>query len=109
MFKTSAYGFVLTAILFLFGFTLLQDVITGLVKIEPWMVISYAESTIGNVFAPASQIHWGLTAQVTTTRFGPMESTTYTAGILEGVLIMVGYFLATSLAGLALFEREEFN
>jgi len=106
LFKTSAYGFVLTAILFLFGFTLIGDLITGLVKIEPWMVISYAESTIGGVFS--SSVNWGLTATVTPARF-PGEAASYTAGIAEGVVIMLGYLVATALAGLWLFEREEFT
>ncbi|HZY69667.1 MAG TPA: ABC transporter permease [Thermoplasmata archaeon] len=112
LFKTSAYGFVLTAILFLFGFTLLQDLIQGLVKIEPWMVISYAQGTIGNAFS--TSIPWGITGQTTTigTPVGGgrvAETTIYTPGIAEGVVIMLAYFLLTAIAGLLLFEREEFS
>ncbi len=111
LFKTSAYGFVLTAILFLFGFALLQDVVQDLAKIEPWMIISYASSTIGNVFG--SGINWGIfgTKTVVTEMLGPRPTTlvTWTPGIGEGILIMVGYLLVTALAGLWLFEREEFN
>jgi ABC-2 type transport system permease protein len=111
LFKTSAYGFVLTAILFLFGFTLLEDLIAGLVKIEPWMIISYASSTIGSVFA--SSVNWGI--QGTTTRMTTVvghrmiTTTTYTAGIAEGIVIMIAYLLITAVAGLWLFEREEFT
>lgn len=111
LFKTSAYGFVLTAILFLFGFMLLGDVITDLVKIEPWMIISYANSTIGGVFA--SNVNWGLFGQLTTTTIGmgprAITTTTWTAGVAEGVVIMIAYLLVTALAGLWLFEREEFT
>lgn len=111
LFKTSAYGFVLTAILFLFGFTLLQDLVTGLVKIEPWMIISYAESTIGSVFS--SSVNWGIQGSVvtTTTMFGrrAVTTTTYTAGIAEGIVIMIAYLVITAVAGLWLFEREEFT
>ena len=110
LFKTSAYGFVLTAVLFLFGFTLLQDLVAGLIKTEPWMVISYANGVIGNIFS--SSINWGWIGQTTTTRFGPGGGdlvTTYTPGILEGVGIMLVYFVLTAVAGLALFEREEFS
>jgi ABC-2 type transport system permease protein len=112
LFKTSAYGFVLTAILFLIGFTLLQDVITGLVKIEPWMIISYASSTIGGVFS--SSVNWGIHGIITTTmtpigrgRF--ITTTTYSAGIAEGIAIMIGYLVVTAAAGLWLFSREEFT
>jgi ABC-2 type transport system permease protein len=111
LFKTSAYGFVLTAILFLFGFTLLQDLVADLVKIEPWMIISYANSTIGSVFG--SNVNWGLFGQSTTTTAGmgprAITMTTWTAGVAEGVVIMIVYLLVTALAGLWLFEREEFT
>jgi ABC-2 type transport system permease protein len=111
LFKTSAYGFVLTAILFLFGFTLLEDVVADLVKIEPWMIISYANSTIGSVFG--SNVNWGLFGQATTTTVGmgprAITTTTWTAGVAEGVVIMIGYLLVTAIAGLWLFEREEFT
>ena len=111
LFKTSAYGFVLTAILFLFGFTLLQDLVADLVKIEPWMIISYAESAIGQVFSPNP--NWGITGTAVTMTTGMgrfhVTTTTYTAGIAEAVVIMIVYFLVTAAAGLWLFEREEFS
>ncbi len=111
LFKTSAYGFVLTAILFLFGFSLLQDLVADLVKIEPWMIISYAESAIGQVFSASP--NWGITGTAVTTTVGMgrfmVTTTTYTAGIAEAVVIMIGYFLVTAAAGLWLFEREEFS
>ena len=111
LFKTSAYGFVLTAILFLFGFTILQDLVQALVKMEPWMVISYASSAIGDVFAPT--VNWGLTGTITHTvvpvgRGGTITNTSYTAGVEEGIAIMLAYFLLTGLVGLLWFEREEF-
>jgi ABC-2 type transport system permease protein len=108
MFKTSSYGFVLTAVLFLFGFTLLQALVENLVKMEPWMVISYANGVIGNLFS--SSIPWGLSGTVTTaTGPGGQTFTSYTPGIAEGVVIMFAYFVLTAVAGLALFEREEFS
>ncbi|MGC2288532.1 MAG: ABC transporter permease [Thermoplasmata archaeon] len=112
LFKTSAYGFVLTAILFLFGFTILQDLVTGLIKIEPWMIISYASSTIGSVFS--TNVNWGLHGLIVTTvtMIGPHRSittTSYTAGIAEGIVIMLVYLIGTAAVGLWLFEREEFT
>jgi ABC-2 type transport system permease protein len=112
LFKTSAYGFVLTAILFLFGFTILEALVTGLIKIEPWMIISYASSTIGSVFS--SNVNWGIHGLITTTvtMVGPhrfITTTSYSAGIAEGIVIMLGYLIGTAAAGLWLFEREEFT
>ncbi len=110
LFKTSVYGFVLTLVMFLIGFTILQDLIVGLVKIQPWMIISYASSTIGSVFSPP--VNWGLAATVTQERAfmgGPVVGTTYVPGIAEGLVIMLVYLVVTAIAGLWLFEREEFT
>jgi ABC-2 type transport system permease protein len=110
LFKSSLYGFVLTLVMFLFGFTILQDLIIGLVKTQPWMIISYASSTIANVFSPP--VNWGLSATVTPERAfmgGPVVGTSYAPGIAEGVVIMLGYLVITAIAGLWLFEREEFS
>ena len=112
LFKTSAYGFALTAVLFLIGFSILQALVVDLVHIEPWMVISYANSSIGNIFN--SSVNWGLFGQITTTttQVGPhrfVSVTTYTAGIAESIVIMLGYLIVTAAAGLYLFEREEFT
>lgn len=106
LFKVSAYGFVLTAILFLFGFSLIEALVRGLANIEPWMVISYAESTIANVFA--NNVNWGFSG-VTTSVIGGREIRTFAPGIGEGLVIMLGYFFLTALGGLFLFEREEFS
>jgi ABC-2 type transport system permease protein len=111
LFKTSAYGFVLTALLFIIGFTLLQEVVATLVKIEPWMIISYASSTVGAVIS--SNVNWGIHGVVTTmvTVIGRrmISTTTYSAGIAEGIVIMIAYLVITAAAGLWLFEREEFT
>ena len=105
LFKTSAYGFVLTAILFIFGFTVLEDLIVGLVNIEPWMVISYASSSIGDVFRPV--IDWGFSGTHITGPF--VAGPPWRAGIGECVVIMLAYLVLTAAAGLAMFEREEFT
>jgi ABC-2 type transport system permease protein len=111
LFKTSAYGFVLTAILFLFGFTVLQDVVIGLAHAQPWMVISYASTANGSVFGPS--VNWGLQGiqSTTTTMVGRRSITTtvYTAGVWQGVVLMIGYLVETAAIGLWLFEREEFT
>ena len=106
LFKTSAYATLVVAILFLFGFSILEALISGLVKIEPWFVISYASNVIGYPFLSTIPPH------VVTTRIGGPGSpafTMYNPTIPEGIAIMLGYFVGTTLAGLARFEREEFT
>jgi ABC-2 type transport system permease protein len=111
LFKTSAYGFLLTAVLFLVGFTLLQALIADLANLQPYMIISYASSTIGTVFG--SGVNWSLSGvkTVSTMMVGPrmVTTTTYTAGVAQGIVLMLAYFIESFAVGLWLFEREEFT
>ena len=104
MFKNSLYAVLVVAVLFLFGFSIIQDLIVGLVKVEPWFMITYAENVIGYPFLSSLPAHM-------TTSQGPrgFTSTTYNPTYAEGFAIMAGYFLLTAVAGLFFFEREEFT
>lgn len=105
LFKSSSYSILVTAILFLFAFTLIQELISGLVHIEPWFMLTYGAQIIGNVLSDTYPQH------VSTLRgFGPGGNfTTYNATIFEGLVIMIVYFAVTAVLGLVLFERKEFN
>jgi ABC-2 type transport system permease protein len=108
MFKNSLYAVLVVAVLFLFGFSLLQDLIVGLVKIEPWFIITYADQVISYPFLST------LPAHVTTStshgpRGGTITTTVYSPTYPEGLIIMAGYFILTAIAGLFFFEREEFT
>ena len=95
-----------TAILFLFAFTLIQTLIVSLVKIEPWFMLTYGSDTIANVLQDQYPQH------VTTGHIRGPESpiaTVYNVTIPEGVAIMVAYFVVTGILGLVLFERKEFT
>jgi ABC-2 type transport system permease protein len=111
LFKTSLYGFVLTLALFLFGFMLLQALIADLANLQPYMIISYASSTIGSVFG--SPVNWSLSGvkSVTVTMVGArlITSTSYAAGIAQGTVLMLAYLIESFAVGLWLFEREEFS
>ncbi|MCI4369176.1 MAG: ABC transporter permease [Thermoplasmata archaeon] len=110
MFKTSTYATLITAVLFLFGFTLLQDLIAGLAHITPWFVLTYADTIIGGIFNTSC-----LSAPGTHTCSSPgpggrdFTQTVTNATIPEGVGIMLAYFVITAILGLLLFEREEFS
>lgn len=107
LFKTSAYGTLLTAILFLFGFTLLQGLMSALVKIEPWFIVSYASAVIGDIFQSPYPAHV-VTTSVRGLGRHVVTVTSYTPTVVEGVAIMLAYFVLTAVVGLLLFEREEF-
>jgi ABC-type transport system involved in multi-copper enzyme maturation permease subunit len=98
LFKTSLYAVLVVAVLFLFGFSLIDALIEGLVNIEPWFIVTYANAVISYPFSGVP-IHIG--------RLGGM--TTYAPTYIEGIAIMLGYFVLTAAAGLLLFEREEFT
>lgn len=107
MFKTSTYATLLTALLFLFGFGLLETLISVLAQTEPWMIISYSSGIIGNVFQDPYPPH------AVDVPVGPPGSgasiTIYNPTIETGVMIMVAYLIFSAAAGLLLFERKEFN
>jgi ABC-2 type transport system permease protein len=104
MFKNSLYAVLVVAVLFLFGFTIIQDLIAGLVKIEPWFIITYAQNVISYPFDSVIPPHL-----TTVVRPGGGHVTSYNPTYLEGLVIMVGYFIFTAVGGLLLFEREEFT
>src|SRR6266700_1137351 len=103
LFKSSSMSILVTAILFLFAFSLIQLIVSGLVQIEPWFIITYGSGIIGNVLMdtyPTTQPIRGP---------GGRDSTTFAATIPEGIAILVAYFFVTAILGLVLFERKEFT
>jgi len=102
LFKSTSMSILVTAILFLFAFSLIQSLVEGLVKIEPWFLITYGAQIISNVLIDP----YPTTA---TQCFGPNAFTTYAATIPEGIAILLAYFVVTAMLGLFLFERKEFT
>src|SRR6266550_3879196 len=103
LFKSSSMSILVTAILFLFAFSLIQLIVSGLVQIEPWFIITYGSGIIGNVLMdtyPTTQPIRGP---------GGRDSTTFAATIPEGIAILVAYFFVTAILGLVLFEGKEFT
>ena len=96
LFKTSLYAVLVVAVMFLFGFSLIIDLLEGLVGIEPWFIVTYANTVIAYPFSGVPE-HIG--------RIAIQDNPTY----FEGISIMLAYFLGTTGGGLALFEREEFT
>ena len=106
LFKSSSMSILVTAILFLFAFTLIQQLVAGLVQVEPWFILTYGAQIIGNVLTTTYPL------PITTSTFGPGEELgikSYNATIPEGLAIMAIYFAITAIIGLILFERKEFN
>lgn len=105
LFKSGSYSILVTAILFLFAFTLIETLVADLVKIEPWFILSYGSEIIGNVLKIPYPPH------IATTPLGRggLTLTTYSVAIPEGLVIIAAYCVVTAILGLVLFERKEFN
>jgi ABC-2 type transport system permease protein len=101
LFKSGAYSIVVTFILLLFGLDLIDSVVTQYSNVEPWFSLAYASMTTTNVFTVPYPPH--------ATSIPGNTVTQYVATIPEGVAIMCAYFVLTTLLGLYLFERKEFN
>src|SRR5467141_5225722 len=100
LFKSSSMSILITAILFLFAFSLIQLIVAGLVQVEPWFIITYGSGIIGNVLIdpyPTTQPIRGP---------GGREVSTFAVSIPQGIEILVGYFVITAVIGLLLFERK---
>jgi ABC-2 type transport system permease protein len=106
LFKSSSMSILVTAILFLFAFTLIETLVANLVQIEPWFILTYGGQIIGNILTVPYPPHTSLG------RFGPGSQrtfTTYNVTVPEGLAIIGLYFIITAILGLVLFERKEFT
>jgi len=102
LFKSTSMSILVTAILFLFAFTLIQTLVERLVKIEAWFLITYGAQIITNVLIDPYPT-------TMTQGFGRDAFTSYAATIPEGIAILLAYFVVTAVLGLFLFERREFT
>jgi ABC-2 type transport system permease protein len=104
LFKSSSMSILVTAILFLFAFALIQLIVANLAQIEPWFIITYGSGIISNVLMDPYP-----TTQTVRGGFRGDSSKIFAVGIPEGIAILVGYFVITAVLGLILFERKEFT
>ncbi len=106
LFKTSTYAVLVTAVLFLFAFMLIQSIVTTLAVTEPWYLISYGGQVVGDILVVPYPPHTVLAAPALGT--SPVIIG-YNPTLPEGIAVMLGYLLVSGLLGLYLFEREQFT
>jgi ABC-type transport system involved in multi-copper enzyme maturation permease subunit len=107
MFKSGAMSIIVTLVLLLFGFTIIDEVVTALAHYEPWFSIVYGSGIIGNVFTVPFPAHYTSTL-VHMGRFS-VRMTTFNATIPEGIAIMLIYAVLGTITGYLLFRREDFT
>jgi ABC-2 type transport system permease protein len=107
LFKSSSMSILVTVILLLFGFSLISTLVSDLVGIEPWFILTYGAGIIGNILT----VPYPLGKVTTSATFGKhiITTTTFSASVPQGLAIMGLYFIITAVLGLLLFERKEFN
>ena len=107
LFKSSSMSILVTAILFLFAFNIIQLFVASLAQIEPWFILTYGAQIIGNIlkvpYPPPTSV-----GSVDPSGRGP-TLTMYNVTVPEGLAIIGLYFIITAILGLALFERKEFT
>jgi ABC-2 type transport system permease protein len=106
LFKSSSMSILVTAILFLFVFSLLELLVSTLINVEPWFILTYGAGIIGNILTPS-----GYPNHIEHTPAGPrgFTITSFNAYVPEGLAIIGLYFIITAILGLVLFERKEFT
>jgi ABC-2 type transport system permease protein len=112
LFKSSAFSILVTVILLLFGFSLIDTLVTNIAHIEPWFSLTYGSGIISDVFTVPYPPH----TTPLTGGFGggggrgpPSGLIAYVPTIPEGLATMGIYFVIMAVLGLVLFERKEFN
>src|SRR5437762_605236 len=105
LFKSSSISILVTAILFLFAFQIIQTLVSVFAQIEPWFILTYGSGIIGNVLADT----YPTTQPIRGAGPGGREGTTFAVTIPEGLTIILGYFVVTAILGLLLFQRKEFT
>ena len=104
LFKSSSISILMSVILLLFVFDVIDTVASTVVGIEPWFSITYGAGIVSNILTVPYPKH------VSTTQVGPRFSlTTYAATVPEGLAILAVYFIVMAILGLWLFERKEFT
>jgi ABC-2 type transport system permease protein len=103
LFKSSSISILMSVILLLFVFGVIDAVSEDVIGIEPWFSITYGAGIVANVLSSTFPAH------LVTETVGRFSITTYNATIPEGLAILVAYFVVTAVLGLWLFEKKEFT
>jgi ABC-2 type transport system permease protein len=106
LFKNSTTSIIITVILLLFVFSLLQTLVGTLAHIQPWFILTYGAQAISNVL---SNPYPPAVVSASIAPHAAFSISSYYVRLGEGVIIMLGYFIITTIAGLFIFEKKEFN
>jgi ABC-2 type transport system permease protein len=107
LFKSSSISILMSVILLLFVFNVVDTIMSIVVGIEPWFSITYGAGIVSNILMepyPPNVLQNPVSAGGRIFRFN-----TYYSTVPEGLAILLVYFVVMALLGLWLFERKEFT
>lgn len=106
LFKSSSISILMSVILLLFVFNVIDTVAATVAGIEPWFSITYGAGIVSNILTVPFPDH-----VVTVNIPGPrgFSLNQFNATVPEGLVILAAYFAISALLGLWLFERKEFT
>jgi ABC-2 type transport system permease protein len=108
VFKSGAMSIIVTLVLLLFGFALIDELVSVLAGVEPWFSIVYGSGIIGNIFTvPFPPHHFVMVTPIG--RMRTISLTTFNATVPEGVAIMLIYAVLGTIAGYYLFRQQDFT
>lgn len=107
LFKSSSISILMSVILLLFVFNVIDTVSASVVGVEPWFSITYGAGILSNILTVPYPPH----VRTTTIPGGPhiFSFTSYYATVPEGLAILLVYLVAAGVLGLWLFEKREFT
>jgi ABC-2 type transport system permease protein len=106
LFKSSSISILMSVILLLFVFNVVDEVASIVAGIEPWFSITYGAGIVPDILTVPYPQHFTMTSLGGGARF---RISTYHAGVPEGLAILAIYFVVMALVGLWLFQRKEFT
>ena len=108
LFKSSSISILMSVILLLFVFNVVDTVASIVVGIEPWFSITYGAGIVANVLQePYPANHISQSVPIGGGRLFRID--TYNATIPEGLAILLVYFAVMTVISLWLFQKKEFT
>jgi ABC-2 type transport system permease protein len=110
LFKSSSISILMSVILLLFVFNVVDEVAVIVANVEPWFSITYGAGIIADILMVPYPVHYNPNTLGAATGPGSrLRIPAYHAGVTEGLAILAIYFIVMALVGLWLFQRKEFT
>jgi ABC-2 type transport system permease protein len=110
LFKSSSISILMSVILLLFVFNVVDEVAVIVANVEPWFSITYGAGIVANILTVPYPEHYNPNTLGTGTGPGSrLRIPAYNATVTEGLVILAIYFFVMAVVGLWLFQHKEFT